>query len=262
MKVEDAIKLLKETNENKFLEIIIPSTSEQVNFKELSTKHYQDISKVGFLDNDKLPEKIDETISELGNMDATGLTEYNKLCILMLLKSNNSINKPLKYNIVCKNEKCREILTDDFDLNGIYKDRIFGDNSYELKDGDIDIKIELGESTVKENSDFEVYNNSQKDSLDQEDDKKLYDLYVNTYERYMLYIDTIIINGTPVEDYKSMGISERIKFLSNFTHNIIDVDKIENYIKDSYDNLVTVVKCKSCGSDNKNIMHHNDFLLI
>lgn len=262
MKVEDAIKLLKETNENKFLEIVIPSTTEKVNFKELSTKLYQELTKVGFLDLEKFPDKLNETISELSSIDATELTEYDRRCVYMLLKANNKVDGSLKYSIPCTNELCGELLNKQIELGNIYKERLFGDSSYELKDGDVDIKIDLNEPTVKEVAAFRVYVDSQLASLKNQEDKDLYDSYVNRYESKILYIDTISINGTPVEDYKSMGIRERIKFLSNFSHSIVDVPKIDEYSKDSFNNLITEDKCESCGLKNINVIHYSDFLLI
>lgn len=266
MKAADALKLLQE-NANTDYDMVLPSNGEIIKMKPLSLEMYKNITKTGFQKPGKLSEELIKTISELshGKLNEENLIEYDKLAILIMLKNNNERKTDFSVSFECDNLDCGRIIKHSYDCTRIYnKERKFGPDNYVVDDANIGSKvtIKLGEPTVKDNILFDKFVKERLATIIDALDRKTFQIYISAYENYMLFIKGIEIDSQEVEDFKTMDILERIKFLSNFNHGIIDTEKINKFTANMFNNLRVTQKCQHCEEITSKIISPTDFLVI
>jgi hypothetical protein len=266
MKAADAIALLKKTTETESYNIKIPSTGETVKFKPLTIDTFKEITKIGFQSPAKLHEALADAIEKLseGAVKRESLIQYDLTSIFILLKANNVLKEDFRISFECDNLSCGQVLKSYFDVNNLYKERIEGPKEYEVQDSNTGskIKVVLGEPTVKDNIEFDKNVKTRTQSFLTLEEKQTFQLYIAAYENYMLFIKEIYVNDEKVEDFGEMSIMDRIKFLNNFNHAIINSEKINNYTKTLFENMAVEKKCENCDTHNRNIISPTDFLII
>jgi hypothetical protein len=295
--MEDALKLLNESEGSHSYEIFIPSLNKEINFKPLKVGQQKTLSKYAMSDNEyEFNNSLNGLIKSIcltpEDLDFEVITEIDKIIILSEIKKNNILN-PLKLKITCNN--CESEFNHEFNFDTYTeccKKAIIGDRFEKIEFNGIKYEFILSIPSLKNTKDFNDYSNEKMGSI-----KKLYKkieekknsfednilsldeekvlnyslgelLRMNEIEiddeRLILYVKSIRLNGNEVS---FNSINEKIEFFNKLPNTLLDSDDeksikgklLNDFSKQIEENIKYPLKCFSCGIEMKNLVRIESF---
>lgn len=282
MKFNDLANFLKEDSGQHADTIYLPSIKRDVLFKPLTTADVKTLSRIGLynefdINNELLKlalfDKLVVESKESCGLDSDSITQIDFLSFLIGIRK--LMNNELSFSIKCR--KCEKSFDRSINLETEFADLIY---SYERKTETFEKldnsnrvwTFELESYTMKNYLYYRYYI----EKLKNVDANNPDILNEGAFIRPVLYIKSVSINNSPIEDWEEQTLANKIKAfnsfpseiildpktnkrfdpescLSNFIIDTFDEEKLFKYIKD------ITVSCPNCGEDYKGMFKADDF---
>ena len=256
--VNDVIQMLQSDYNSKNIEVTIPSSNVECVFKPINASHYRELSKIAIIDNQNLNIAIDNLLMQLcvsNNLNTKNITEYDKTYIFIKIKAESTDD--VECSGVCNKQTCNNEVKSKFDVARLDEDRKFGEDTIQINN----IKIKLLEPTVFQIREYERHCDSEENILEGNKIKSLYKVYSKLNERPILFVNKIYVDGQEVEEFNLLPFKEKLNIINMLEVDIVDLDKINNYIAPSFSNFTKEFECDVCNHKFNGVINYNDILL-
>lgn len=268
MKVEEALKILKENMGKSPFSVFIPSMGKSLLFSPVSVADKKSITKVATAHDDYINYMIfyDGLIRKIcyeKNFLPINLPFYEFVALVSQIRLNSNV-EPIILTFTCENDKCQK------DINYLIDFKQIAENCNNVKVENL--KCDIDYNNLKYTFEFgaPTMENYLGYSMTLESIRKNKNILLNPKNDIQLYYTTMFIKGISLN-------GEKIELDSYVTVNDI-VQNIPDYITDSekgiiefvykhyspvhFENVFTSVKCPVCGNENKDGLTFDSFFTI
>lgn len=251
MDLNQAKLLLQENNANSSYDIYVPSYKKHLPFKHMTVGQYKSMAKAAIEGLEKLDQFFSALMEELshGEVSSREINKVDKLYILAGIKYKNA-NPQTDITLKCR--KCESALEDVNILENLDNTIEFKTETIEYKIGELDVKMVISLPSVYDEIEFELYI---KDIFEKTEEKA-------EYERKLLNIRSICINGNEIDDWLDYSVTERLHLLDNISSDYFDLATVNDCIFEQLKTTIVDIECSKCGTKNKYISSPEDFFLF
>ena len=273
MKIEDAVKMLQESNGSHVYEIHIPSAGKKVKFKPITTGQQKSLAKFSL---DAHSFNLNYEILKLGLFDelkidkdqisSDKLKEIDLIAFLAGLRMYNIIDV-MQITAFCF--ECQDKFIVDINLNNII-DRCskyeFDEYKYSNSVDEIEYEIVVAEPSYKNIIELEEYVKLMSEKLKMTPEDRI---ELRAFTKPAIYLSEVKINGALIDNFKHSDFTEKLKLYNSLPPKItfIEKDSILNLIIDKFDleaneKMLGNVTCPKCKKELEGVITNDSFFII
>jgi hypothetical protein len=254
MDITQAANMLAKNNANTTYDIHVPSLGKKIPFMYMTVSNYKSMAKAVMEGNSKFDEFLAGLILTLssGVVLPSTINRVDKLYILAGIKYKH-VDPSTDITLKCVN--CLKPI-EHIDIFENYNNEINTTNediTYTI--GELNVTLSIGLPSLEVDHYFNLY---AFDKFDTSDDSQM---IIREYERQLMNIRSITINGEDVVDYDTCPILQKLSILSHVSDEYFDLEVVDKVITSQLSTCIIKHDCKHCKDTSTYITRPEDFFL-